>query len=92
MITTLGEAAIGALANPILWVFLVAAAVLGGIGIKWPWALGVEIVGAILDSAINTYSRATAGLPFSPVAAVVSFIAVALVYVAASAVRRASRR
>jgi hypothetical protein len=92
MITTFGEAAMGALANPILWVFLLAAAVLGGIGVKWPWALGVAIIAAILDSAINTYSRATAGLGFSPSVAVISFIAVALVYVAASAVRGITRR
>jgi hypothetical protein len=52
----------------------------------------MAISAAILDSAINTYSRATAGLPFSPAVAVVSFIAVVLVHSAASAIRRASRR
>jgi hypothetical protein len=92
MITTFGQAANSALADPILWVFLAVAAVLGAVGVKWPWAVVVAMVAAILDSAINTYSRATAGLPFSPVTAVFSFGAVVLAYSAASAIRRASRR
>ena len=98
MITTFGEAANSALADPILWVSLAVAAVaavaavVGAVGVKWPWAVVVAMVAAILDSAINTYSRATAGLPFSPVTAVFSFGAVVLAYSAASAIRRASRR
>ena len=58
--TSLADGAISALNSPVLWVFMAIAAILGGIGTKWPWALGVAILAAILASAISTYSRATA--------------------------------
>jgi hypothetical protein len=90
--TTFADALVSAITNPLLWIFLAVSLVLGGFGKKWPWALGLAIAAMIIDSAISTYSRASAGLQFSPVAGLVSFVTVWLVYLAAALLRRGIRR